>query len=505
MAEQAFDTRELRRRLGRHRGTVGALAVLGALVSVVLAALDPPTYSATSLVLLPDSAAAVGGSSGSPAPGNSTTDSVIATSSAVLSPALAKVDPSLSPGAARSRVRAAPTATDIVQISATGTTPGRAEALANAVAASLVSFVTSSGSATGNSAVAGLEAQATQLTKQLDDLNQEIRTNATGQDTALLASLTSAQSNASLALANVNSEIASAKLSVGATNVGTEVIQRATTASPPSLTDRALRVLIGAAIGFVAGALLVILRHKERRLVSRDQIAETVGAPVVLSLPVGRWRRSSNWLNLLRDHQPGTAERWNVRKALHHLDLPEDGPSYLTVVGVADDTASFVATTRLAIAAAELGVPTALVLTSDDEASVGVRKARDLLVGRDGTVRANLQITREGPEVRADTGLTVISIVVDPEQPDIPAEVARGPVVLAVTARFTSAEQVTRVLIAAGEGGLSMSGVVVTNPAGDDTTAGTDPSRTRRAAQVLGLRTSGELPDWLAVSHEQLP
>ena len=66
------------------------------------------------------------------------------------------------------------------------------------------------------------------------------------QDTQLLGSLTTSQSDASLQLQSVNSQIAAAKLDSAATNGGTEVIQSASTATGPSLLSRLLPIALGA-------------------------------------------------------------------------------------------------------------------------------------------------------------------------------------------------------------------------------------------------------------------
>jgi capsular polysaccharide biosynthesis protein len=518
LSEQVFDTRGVVRLLHRNRWRLASCTVVGAMAAAGFMVLRPPMYTATSLVLIPGPSTSAT-ATGSPTGNDTTTDSAIATSASVLVPALAKVHPPISLAEGKQRVQAASTATNIVQITASGTSPQQAEALANAVAGQLISFVTSSGGATGTTALAGLEALATQLTKQVADFNQQIDTITTAlkgplsssvsaQDTALLASLSTSQSSATLQLANVNSEIASAKLNAGIANVGTEVIQRATSASLPSLVDRGLVVVLGAAIGLVLGVALAFVRRRDPRLVSRDQIAEAVGVPVMLSSTVGRWRSTSNWLELLQRHQPETVERWNARKALYALGIAGSDPSHLTVISLIGDSASMAATCRTAIASASSGTRTSLVLTSDDESSVGLCNASDLLSARSEQARPNLEVLKgESPGEEADDGgaaLTIISIVVDPDRPKLPAYVVRGTVVLAVSARAATALQIAQVLIFLGDEGLSVKGVFVTNPSDDDESTGR-PLHAQRADEVVRLRTMGGLPPWPAVSEEQPP
>jgi capsular polysaccharide biosynthesis protein len=492
LSEQMFDARGVLRVLREHRVLLAALTLLGAGAAVVTMVLLPPSYTATSLVLIPGSSNAPT-TPGAPSSNGTSTDCAIATSASLLVPALAKVHPRLSLAEAKQRVRAVSTATNIVQISADGTTAHQADSLANAVAGQLVTFVTSSGGAAGTEELAGPDLQATQLSTEITSLNRQIQSitltlargglssSARQRDGALLASLTASKSNATLELANVNSEIASAKLNAGIANVGTEIIQRATIASAPSLVDRALldrgfQVTIGAAIGLALGVVIALRRRRDQRLISRDEIAEAVGVPVVLSFTVGRWRSSSNWLEMLQDHQLGTVERWNVQKAIRALGLAGGKPSHLTVVSLIGDAPSMAAMCWVAIASASSGTQTSLVVTSDDESSVGLCNAVNVLSARSESARPNLRVVKHEPQSHRAAGgaaaLTITSVVVDPERPTLPADIAAGTVVLAICSRAATAQQITQVLIFLGEEGLSVNGVFVTNPPDYDETTG---------------------------------
>jgi capsular polysaccharide biosynthesis protein len=400
-------------------------------------------------------------------------------------------------------VNAVSTATNIVRINAAGTTPNQAETLANSVAGELVSFVTSSGGAAGTVELAGPQAQASQLSKQISRLNQQIKSlnralaggglsaSTSAHDTSLLASLTTSQSNATLELANVNSEIASANLNAGIANVGTEVIQRATSANPPSLMDRILTGAIGAAVGLAVGMFLAFFRRKDPRLTSRDQIAEAVGVPVMLSSTVGRWRSSSDWLKMLQHDQPGTVERWNIQKAIRALGLAGEERPHLTVVSLIGDAASMAATCRVAIASAVSGTRTSLVLTSEDESSIGLCDASRILSARSEVARPNLVVEHEPQSEGVDgeqAALAITSIVVDPDHPKLPADIAPGTVALAICSRAATAQQVANVLIFLGQEGMSVKGVFVTNPLDDDETTGR-PLQPLQVEEVVRLRT----------------
>ncbi len=502
MSEQPLDVGRVLWLLRRRRTVVAACVLVGALVPTLIMIWRPTSYTSTSLVLVPtpSSNSSSGGSSGGTVNSN-TTDSAIAVSSSVLTAATARVVPRITLQEAQKRISAAAIATNLVQITATGSSPRAAEALANAVANRLVVFVTSSNVSEGSSALAGLEAQAAALTTQVNKYDQEIKLEEAGiqkyspnspiaqADTQFLGSLTTAQSNASLQLQSVNSQIAAAKLNSAATNGGTEVIQHASSATAPSLLSRLLPIGLGAALGLLIGGIYVVIRQRKSNLMTRDEIATAAGVPVVLSSAVERLNKSSDWLTLLREHQPSETELWNVRKVLSYLDVPEVGQRVLTVITLAEDTASMAAVVHFAVAAAATDIPTSLVLTSDDSGSGGLRDACDLLTARNEAARQHLRLFKgSAPVDEAESALAVISIVLNPEQPKVPAFVARGMVFLALSAGFVDEEQLARILIAAGREGLSVEGLFVTNPMSGDRTLGSLPNTNEQVGRFMQTR-----------------
>ena len=373
--------------------------------------------------------------------------------------------------------------------------------MANAVANRLVVFVTSSNVSDGSSVIAGLEAQAAALTTQVNKYDQEIKLEEAAiegyepnspiaqADTQFLGSLTTAQSNASLQLQSVNSQIAAAKLNSAATNGGTEVIQHASSAAGPSLLSRLLPIVLGAALGLLIGGVFVVVRQRKSNLMTRDEIATAAGVPVVLSSAVERLNKSSDWLSLLREHQPSETELWNVRKVLSYLDVPEVGQRVLTVITLAEDTASMAAVAYFAVAAAAMDIPTSLVLTSDDSGSGGLRDACDLLTARKEAARQHLRLFKgSAPVDEAESALAMISIVLNPDQPKVPAFMARGMVFLALSAGFVDEEQLARILMAVGREGLSVEGVFVTNPMSGDRTLGSLPNTNEQVGRFLQTR-----------------
>ena len=501
LPEQRIDLRQVLWLMRRQRTIVAACVLVGALLPTILILLGSTSYTAKSIVLVPTSVAnnAAGGSTVASDNGN-ITDSALAVSSAVLGPAGSSVTPRVTPLVAQHRVSATPLATNLVQITASGPSPRSAETLANAVANQLVAFVTSSNLSNGSSALSGLQAQAAELTKQVNKYDQEIQVEQAAiqshpnsaiaeQDTQLLASLTTAQSNATLQLQTVNSQIASAKLNSAATNGGTAVIQHASSAAGPSLLIQLLPIVVGAVLGLLIAAAIVIIRQRDSHLTTRDEIAAVAGVPVVFSLNVRNSPRSSEWLTLLREHEPLPMEMWNVRNMLGEMDAPEVGGRVLTVITLAEDSASMAAVAHLAVASAAMEIPTSLVLTSDDPGSRGLSDACDLLTARNEAVRPNLRLFKgSSPADEAESALTFISIVLNPDQPKFPAFVARGIVMMAISAGSVNQEQLARVLIAVGQEGLSVNGLVVTNPMKGDTSLGSLPNAGEQVTRFLQRR-----------------
>ena len=76
-----------------------------------------------------------------------------------------------------------------------------------------------------------------------------------------------------------------------------------------------------------------------------------------------------------------------------------------------------------------------MVLTSDDSGTRGLSDACDLLTAHDEVARQKLRLFKGSSSVEeAESALTVISIVLNPDQPKLPTFVARGMVFLALSA-----------------------------------------------------------------------
>lgn len=119
MNQQAPDLPRFVQIIGRYRSLIGLVALLGALVGVLFAALNPPASSSQTLVVFTAPTCPAGGICGGPA-----------FSPAFIAPTLLKQFPN--------GVQVKPVTGDVVSISVAAGTAARAEAMAGAVANSYI-------------------------------------------------------------------------------------------------------------------------------------------------------------------------------------------------------------------------------------------------------------------------------------------------------------------------------------------------------------------------------
>ena len=142
MSGQALDLHRSAQIMRRHKILIGVAAAVGLLAGAAYGFLNPPMFSSSALIVLPVSTRQI------------STEVVIAHSDPVLSAALPQAGTGISLGTLRTRVKTNSLTGNVISITAQGKTAAQAEAAANAVAASFISYVTS-----GNSAVGTLQAK----------------------------------------------------------------------------------------------------------------------------------------------------------------------------------------------------------------------------------------------------------------------------------------------------------------------------------------------------------
>ena len=262
---------------------------------------------------------------------------------------------------------------------------------------------------------------------------------------------------------------------------------------------------IGALLGALVGAIVALaLARRDRRLRARDEIADTVGVPVVASIAAGHPSDPAGWTKLVEEYEPGAINAWSLRRALNHLgliDLDLMGPvagsgSSIAVLSFASDRTSLAIGPQLAVFATSLGTPTALIIgpQQDENATASLRAACNGLSAqpsvRGGSLRIAVADHAETVETRPGE-LSVIVAVVDGQAPKV-TETMRGAVtVLGVSAGAATAEQLARVAVSAAASGRHITGIIVTDPDPADHTTGRLPQPTRRPGRRQPTRFTG--------------
>ena len=211
-----------------------------------------------------------------------------------------------------------------------------------------------------------------------------------------------------------------------------QVLQRATNATGSSrLIALISTALIGALVGALLGVIVsLMISRKDRRLRERDDIANSIGIPVLSSVPVGHPSDAAGWTRLMEDYKPAAVDAWQLRTALQQLGMTEhnllgrppyngDGGGFsLAVLSLSCDPRALALGPQLAIFAASQGIPTALVIgpQQDTNATAGLRTASAVPPSA-SSKRPNLlrvTVSDDGNVAgQADAALIVVVVVVD--------------------------------------------------------------------------------------------
>jgi len=287
--------------------------------------------------------------------------------------------------------------------------------------------------------------------------------------------------------------------------VQTQVEELATTASGPSQFSRLLVTgLLGALLGAAVGAIAVLAfsRH-DRRLRRRDDIADSIGVPVLASIRVAHPSGAAGWSDLFANYEPGAVDAWRLRKALQYLgladmnlnDSPHGSGSSLEVLSFGFDSGALALGPQLAVFAASRGIPTALVVGPQQDVNATATLRAACAAPPAPSKRSNqLQVIirdHDGGTRPPDAALTVVVAVVDSQSPQV-ADTTRATVtVLAVSAGAVTAEQVARVAASVDAAGHDITGILVADPDPDDHTTGRLPQLARSAHRRGPTRMTG--------------
>ena len=487
MAEQ-LDMRAVLSLVRRRSLLVVAIALVGATLGVALVTWHPPLYTSTSKVLLPPRPPEADGARTAV---EASTQVSIAESDAVLGPAASAVSPPLTKREVRKLVEVTAPTEDVLFIDAKGESGAAASALAQAVAEAEVAYQAGAASLLSAADLAALRDRRAALQGNLDAVNAQIvatqeRLDATPAgstpdqgDAKALTQLTAQQTDLVLEIDELDTRIGSAVPSTSA-----RIIEDATAAERPMLLVWYVAAGLGAGLlaALLAVIVLVARARRDAKLTTRDEIADAVGSEVIASLRSQDPRTVAAWRSLLGDYSPSVAEGWSVRLALAGLGLEHlamghaDGSEaarsgvrkQLCVLSLEDDVRALSMGPQIASYAASLGISTRLV-PEQQEATAALWAACSSTSGEPLRDHLTVSSRRRTKQVH---DLTVVVAVLDRREPRMPRLGRADSVVLAVSSRAFTAEDLARAAVIAYEAGFRIAGVLVSDPDTLDRTTG---------------------------------
>src|SRR5579859_4780024 len=202
-------------------------------------------------------------------------------------------------------------------------------------------------------------------------------------------------------------------------------------------------------------------------------------------------------------------DAWRMRQALQHLGITDpsgsngsvgkdsaNGRLLLSVLSLASDPGAIALGPQLAITAAFMGIPTALIIGAQEDivATAALRTACAMPPSRSSKRPGNLQVIADyaaefDGRFRAD--LTVYVAVVDDRSPQMTYTARGGTTILGVSAGAATADQIAQVAVNAAAHGSGIAGILVADPEPADHTTGLVPQLARPTNRSLPTRLSG--------------
>jgi capsular polysaccharide biosynthesis protein len=504
MSEQALDFQSVLSTMRRHRMLLAGLTLAGGLAGAALVHVHPPMYASTAQVYLPDPPDAGAGAARDPA-----TDMKVALSDVVLEPASTKVMPHLTVTEVLQRVTVSSGSANVLNFKAKAPTAQEAEDLVGAVAQSEVDYLSAPTSSLTGSEQQGLDDRNNALQGQIDDIATQIKATRARMgreskdsdrwhaDAVAVAELTAQRGH-------LAQQVELLKEQLVPTNAGSpaKVITSPTPAKRSNLVLwTAFGIVFGGLVALGLSTLVLsILSRRDRRLRTRDEVADALGSAVIGSVRTRPQRAAAGWSALMEKYQPSVTEAWSLRQALDHVGLgdltvrsgPQGGnkgarPRILTVVSLSDDPRGLAVGPQLASHAASLGLQTRLVAKQGHESSTALWAACSAL-RRDEQIRPGLYVdTRR----RRGDDLTVEVVVVDRRVPQFVSLDSSAVTLLAVASSSATAEDLAGTAVAAYEAGGRISGVIIADPDSLDHTTGRLLFQQRSEQMPLPTRMTG--------------
>jgi hypothetical protein len=469
--------------LRRHRLILALAALIGVAAGIAISLTRPPLPTSTAQVLLPPPQVSSTGATLR----DMDTQIRIATSEAILRAAGRGVRPQMSLKSVRKHVIVTSPTEDILVVTAKAPNALAAQTLATNVANGYVKYATSQTTTANNAALKADQVQLNDANERIAKLQTQIKTVTSrlgtenpssakaATDTALLASLRASEGEAVLQRNAISTEINGAGNASGQGVPGAFVFQPGSVATRSSLiTHRGIYGLIGfiAALLLAAIAVLTISR-RGRRPRLRDEVAESIGAPVLASISSRRPRAMSHPEQLTRAFEPDVMDAWSIRKTLEEIgafDPIRQQRLCISFITLDDDNEALGVGPQFAQFLASHDVPTSLETTINEDWAVHLRTMLSIDTYPVGS-RPGLLSEDSDPALHARIALSTV----DRRQPKFTHPVDPSITLLALSPGAATVSELARVALAAIDAGQRIDGVVVANPEPGDRTIGRLP------------------------------
>jgi capsular polysaccharide biosynthesis protein len=309
--------------------------------------------------------------------------------------------------------------------------------------------------------------------------------------------------------------VSSSQSAVGRVQAG--VLQTASSVTGPAPIARMIEfALLGGLAGALIGVIVALAAGRsDRRLRERDEIAHSVGLPVLASVPVAHPRAAAGWTKLLANYNPAAVHAWQLQTALQQLGMVRPGfgrPGYsangsslydgdggrfsLTVLSLSSDPGALALGPQLAVFAALQGIPTSLVIGPQQNAAAAatLRTACTVPPSEASIHRGLLRVTpydESSVDMHPDSALVIVVAVIDGRPPKMPGTMRTKATVLGVSAGAATAEQLAQAAVAAVADGHQIAGILVADPEPTDQTTGRVPYPARPARRGPPSRLRG--------------
>lgn len=421
MSAQALDTRRFWHTLRRHKMIVSLVLLVGLVGGSAFAVLRPPLLTSKSLVEVPGATYIQ-------------TQVVVAISDPVLIAAAPHISPAVPLATLRRDTSATSLTPEIVQITASAKSASQAESIADAVARSFVSYISSS-SAPGGKVVGQLLEPAT----------------------------------------NASSAALSTRL----------------------LTYGGLGAVVGLLIGSIIALSIDRTDRKlwERDAIA-DAIGVPVLASVPVAHPssAAGWTKLLEAYDPGAVH--GWSMR-KALQHLDLIDLRPGSGASLTVLSLSSDSGAVALGPQLAVFAASLGIPTVLVVSpqQDTNATATLCAActvKPVIASGSGQLRVAVGNDEHGPAGSPrGAALTIVVAVVDEQAPQVSQVMRTTATILGISAGAATAEQLARAAVSAAADGRDIAGIIVADPDSADQTTGRLPQQARPMQRRPPTRRTG--------------